>query len=171
MKKIFILITFLTSFNSLLIGQTFDGVAVSGNYLEVVKKFKAKKYKQTYESEGSVHLKGKNLDKEISLLIMYTPKSKQAYSFTVIFEELGNEILLESEYDSFKAIFNEKYGEPSLNEKDYKIYKYFSIWEKETYRVTLAAKKEKNQILIGYYNLLNENLNEIEKKQLMSKTY
>jgi len=102
---------------------------------------------------------------------MYTPNSKQAYSFTVIFEELGNEILLESEYDSFKAIFNEKYGEPSLNEKDYKIYKYFSIWEKETYRVTLVAAKEKNQILIGYYNLLNENLNEIEKKQLMSKTY
>lgn len=155
-----------------IIGQSFDGIDVSGNYLDVVNKFKAKNYKESSrKGENIVILNGRTLNKEIDVVISYTPKSKEVYSFTIFFEKNENEYNLKKEYDNLTEIFIEKHGQPSANENQQNVYKYFKLWDKSIYRISLAVKKESNQIILGYFNAANSELYKKEKRELEKEVF
>jgi|688.fasta_scaffold654457_2 hypothetical protein len=169
MKTLFVLLILVTFQINQVTGQTFDGVEVSGNYIDVVKKFKAKDFKESYEGDNSIVLDGKTLNKNISLVIAYTPKTKQAYQFTIIFEKETSQLVLKKEFDNFVELFTEKYGQPVKNESN-ETYKYFSIWNKVTYYISLAVT-EKDNIMIGYHNTVNSEICKKEKKELEKETF
>lgn len=113
MKQLLIiaLATFLTSISY---SQSFDGVPISGTLQEATTKFKAKGYilKETLDHGNGVIMKGKVNLQPIELWIFCTPTSKKVFKMNVFFDAQISWSSIKSEYERYKDILTNKYGEP-----------------------------------------------------------
>ena len=169
MGKCIFIIVLVLSLNTGIIAQSFDGVPIRGNYTELVKIFKSKNFVQTFLDESGVILRGKVLDKEVNLIINFTPKSKQAYSLGLIYDQIKKSDDLRKEYEKLMKIFLEKYGANSTSgsNDDFEL---LSVWNKEGFEVRLGISANE-RVVVGYKNLKNAKLYDKEIIELQKAIF
>lgn len=178
MRSLFI--TIFIFFSLLSFSQTFNGVSISGNLNEVVKKFEQKGYKLNKYVQGIAIMNGTIANKQIEIYIAVTPKSKQVWKITGYFKKHENWSNLKSEYENYCKIINDKYGNasntfefflpPYESGDGYEIQavrlekaRFSSFWLLDNQNLNIGVSIEKfQQVLISYENI---KLSEVHAKE------
>ena len=177
-KSILVLAITIISFFSF--SQSFNGVAISGSMQTAVNGFKAKGFVVVDAMKDVTLMKGKIQSQPVELYIKVTPKTKQVCSFSMYFSKHISWSGIQSEYDKYKTILTDKYGEPT-NEYDFFSKPYFlgdgyelqalrmekctyaTYWfDKDNMNIAIEMSKFE-QINITYEN---EKLMQIRRKEL-----
>lgn len=93
--------------------QSFDGVAIDGELSKAISKYKEKGYELFNKEKDMAALKGRAAGKEITLVLITTPKSKiicRAGVFLPIREDWQT---LKDDFEKYKEILTNKYGKPT----------------------------------------------------------
>lgn len=182
MKKS-ILVLALTIISFLSFSQSFNGVAISGSMQTAVNGFKAKGFTLVDNGTNMTVMKGTIQGQTVELFIKVTPKTKQVYAFSLYFPKQISWTSITSEYNRYKSILTEKYGQPT-NEYEFfskpyylgdgyelqalrleKCY-YATYWfDKDNLNVAIEMSKFE-QINLSYENVKNIELNAKEKEQV-----
>lgn len=117
MKKLSAIIIILFSLN--VNAQYFDGVKIEGAFNSVIEKYKTKGYRLVEKNNDYCQMSGNLNSENIELWLYCSPKSKIATKAVIFFTQKNTWRDLKGQYNIYKGIFTEKYGEP-------KVYEYFS---------------------------------------------
>lgn len=157
--------------------QSFNGVPISGDLPTAISRFKAKGFIVKKLYDNSVIMQGTLSNNQVDLFIFTTPKSKQIFKIALYFPKKISWLSLKEEYDKYKDILTQKYGEPS-NEYDFFSKPYYLgdgyelqavRMEKCTYATYWMDKDGMNiSVEISKYeqvNMVYENIKNVELKQ------
>ncbi len=117
MKKTIIAFAIML-FTQFTFAQSFNGVPISGDMATAVTRFKAKGFTVTDNLKNMTVMKGTIQGIPTEVFIKVTPISKQVYAFSMYFTNHISWFGIKGEYDKFKDILTEKYGQPD-NEYDF----------------------------------------------------
>lgn len=93
--------------------QEFLGIKVDGSLYETVAKFKAKGFRVSETGKNMIALTGTVQLKELTVLIVSSPKTYKVWKFIVYLPERSSWYTLKGEYKDYVNIFKNKYGNPS----------------------------------------------------------
>lgn len=166
MKKFLtILAIVFSSFN--LSAQQFAGVNISGTLTDCINSFKEKGFVLKSITNGTGIMTGRVANYPVEIFISVTPKTKQVWKVTAYLDKEESWYELKSEYNKFKEILTEKYGEPSGN------YEYFKnpYYEGDGYEVQ-ALRVKKCTYLSIWLNRADMNVSvEITSFEAVSLSY
>lgn len=157
----------------------FMSVKIEGGMESMIQKYKAKGFTLVSKDETYVSMTGKMNGNTIELNMAFTPKTKLVWKLLVYLPKQSDWYDLKKEYNDYKSLLTEKYGEPS---HDYHFFmspykdgdgyemtavqvdkcRYTSFWEKEGLNIEISKFR---QVRIGYENLTNSALLTKEKKE------
>jgi hypothetical protein len=166
MKHILFVISFLFSLNT--VGQSFNGVNISGDLSTTVKSFEQKGYKLSrYFQQGAI-MNGSVAGSEIEIYIGVTPKSKQVWKVTGFFKKHENWYNLKAEYNNYCGIIKDKYGPYTDN------YEFFSSPYESGDGYEMQALRLEKATFITVWTLKEQNLTigvELSKYQQVKISY
>jgi hypothetical protein len=187
MKKLILLVVMVV-LASVLNAQQFNGVSVSGPFLSVVEKFKAKGFKVKVLDSYAAIMTGNLQYRPVDLFIMATPKSKMVFKFAVYMNKQNTWDDLLSDYRDYVKVMYDKFGVPDAVQEEFEFpyelgdgYEitaveaekclYTSIWlNKSNVNIMVEISKYK-QIKIVYENALMLEQRNLEMEQINSKIF
>jgi len=127
--------------------QEFMGVKVAGTAASAIAQFKAKGFTLIDQSEQFASMKGVGLGgKQLELNIVYSPKSKIVWKFSIYLPEQTTWYGLKDEYKSYVQSLTAKYGEPK------KTYDFFLSPYEEGDGYELTAVGAEKCVYSAYFN-------------------
>jgi hypothetical protein len=114
MKRVLVTLLFMSAL--VVNAQEFMGVKVAGTASSAIAQFKAKGFTLIEQTEQVASMKGIGLGgKQLELNIVYSPKSKTVWKFSIYLPEQTTWYGLKSEYKSYLQSLTAKYGKANNN--------------------------------------------------------
>lgn len=93
-------------------GLVFKGVPIGGELSSFISKLKSKDFTLIEKDGSKALLTGKFTGQNVKLLVMSTDSDKMVYGLGAIFDEVDTWQTILSQYENYKDLYTEKYGEP-----------------------------------------------------------
>jgi hypothetical protein len=187
MKKLILLVV-MVALASVLNAQQFNGVSVSGPFMTVIEKFKAKGYKIKVLDDYAAIMTGNLQYRPIELFIMATPKSKMVFKFAIFMNKQNTWDDILEEYRDYVKVMTDKYGDPDATQEEFefpyelgdgyemtaigaKKCKYASLWMDRNNVNMMVEISEYKQVKIIYENVLMIDQKNKEMEQINSKIF
>ena len=126
MKKILIIAVFIFSFMFVMAQTpnnhlTFKGIPITGTLENFAQKLEAKGFEKIYSDKEAVVLKGEFAGySECEIYVVKIPNRNIVHKVAVSFPEKKSWARLEEEYNKFKGMLTNKYGDPTLHSEKFK---------------------------------------------------
>ena len=93
-------------------GLVFKGVPIGGELSSFISKLKSKDFTLIEKDGCRALLTGKFTGQNVKLLVVSTDSDKMVYGLGAIFDEIDTWQTILSQYENYKDLYTEKYGEP-----------------------------------------------------------
>ena len=126
MKRLLTIVTFIFSF-MFVVAQTpnkhltFKGIPITGTLESFAQELGAKGFKKTYSDKNVVVFKGEFAGySDCEIYVYKAPNRNIVYKVVVFFPKESSWVYLEKEYNHFKGVLTNKYGELALQSDTFK---------------------------------------------------
>ena len=126
MKRLLTIVAFIFSF-MFVVAQTpnnhltFKGIPITGTLESFAQELGAKGFKKTYSDKNVVVFKGEFAGySDCEIYVYKAPNRNIVYKVVVFFPKESSWVYLEKEYNHFKDMLTNKYGEPSWYSETFK---------------------------------------------------
>ena len=126
MKRLLTIVAFIFSF-MFVVAQTpkkhltFKGIPITGTLESFAQKLVAKGFKKTYSDKNVVVFKGEFAGySDCEIYVYKAPNRNIVYKVVVFFPKESSWVYLEKEYNHFKGVLTNKYGEPTSHSETFK---------------------------------------------------
>ena len=186
MKRILTIAAFIFSFMFVMAQTpnnhlTFMGIPITGTLENFAQKMEAKGFKKKYSNKRIIGLEGDFAGySECKIYVYKTPNRNIVYKVVVFFPKESSWTRLEKEYNQFKDMLTNKYGEPSWSSETFKEgaltfnddakmrslkeenCDYWTVWKVEngyiTVKISSISDTDDGNIKLRYFNKINDAL-------------
>jgi hypothetical protein len=138
--------------------QEFMGIQVAGTASSAIAQFKAKGFTLIEQSEQVAFMKGIGLGgKQLELNIVYSPKTKTVWKYSVYLPEKSSWYSLKSEYKDYLNSLISKYGQPKDS------YDFFSNPYEEGDGYEMSAVALDKCVYSAYFNNVSINISKFKQ--------
>ena len=126
MKRLLTIVAFIFSFMFVMAQTpnnhlTFKGIPVTETLENFAQKLEAKGFKKTYSDKTSVEFEGEFAGySDCEIYVYKAPNRNIVYKVVVFFPKESSWVYLEKEYNHFKGVLTNKYGEPTSHSETFK---------------------------------------------------
>ncbi len=126
MKRLLTIVAFIFSFMFVMAQTpnkhlTFKGIPITGTLESFAQKMEAKGFRKTYSDKSFIRLEGEFAgDSDCEIYVYKAPNRNIVYKVVVFFSKESSWVYLEKEYNQFKGVLTNKYGEPSWYSETFK---------------------------------------------------
>ena len=126
MKRILTIVAFIFSFMFVMAQTpnnhlTFKGIPITGTLESFAQKMEAKGLKKTYSDKNVVVFKDEFAGySDCEIYVYKAPNRNIVYKVVVFFPKESSWVYLEKEYNHFKGVLTNKYGEPTSHSETFK---------------------------------------------------
>jgi hypothetical protein len=187
MKKAVFTLLILTTTITASFSQKFLGLNIDGGKNKFVKNLKSEGFKVQDDFDSAVGLLRKADDKDVYIIVQYTPISKTVWRVQASLQERTTWSILETEYLEYLNILKSNFGQPEFdatlfldpytkgdgNEMaaiELEKCEYTALWLSRPVGVMITISQSK-RVIISYENTKNRELAEEEKKELNKQMF
>ena len=126
MKRLLTIVAFIFSFMFVMAQTpnkhlTFKGIPITGTLESFAQELGAKGLKKTYSDKNVVVFKGEFAGySDCEIYVYKAPNRNIVYKVVVFFPKESSWVYLEKEYNHFKGVLTNKYGEPTSHSETFK---------------------------------------------------
>ena len=126
MKRLLTIVAFIFSFMFVMAQTpnkhlTFKGIPITGTLENFAQELGAKGFKKTYSDKNVVVFKGEFAGySDCEIYVYKAPNRNIVYKVVVFFPKESSWVYLEKEYNHFKGVLTNKYGEPTSHSEIFK---------------------------------------------------
>ena len=126
MKRLLTIVAFIFSFMFVMAQTpnnhlTFKGIPITGTLESFAQKMEAKGFRKTYSDKSFIRLEGEFAGySDCEIYVYEAPNRNIVYKVVVFFPKESSWVYLEKEYNHFKGVLTNKYGEPTSHSETFK---------------------------------------------------
>jgi hypothetical protein len=156
MKRVLVTLLFMSAL--VVNAQEFMGVKVAGTASSAIAQFKAKGFTLIEQTEQVASMKGIGLGgKQLELNIVYSPKTKTVWKFSIYLPEQTTWYGLKSEYKTYLQSLTAKYGQPKDS------YDFFSSPYEEGDGYEMSAVSLEKCVYAAYFYNVSINISQFKQ--------